>query len=87
MVLNILKYKAENAGKEYIEISPAGTSQKCSSCGEIVKKSLVVRIHNCPFCGLSLDRDENAALNILQKARIELSLRGGVLMPLVEARS
>jgi putative transposase len=87
MFLNILKYKAENAGRWYKEISPNGTSQECSSCGGIVKKSLAVRMHNCPYCGLSLDRDKNAALNILQKAWIEHSGRGSVVIPLVELRS
>jgi len=87
MFLKILKDKAESAGRWYQEISPNGTSQVCSSCGKVVKKSLVVRIHKCPYCGLSLDRDINAALNILQKAWIEPSWRGGISMPLVEARS
>jgi len=87
MFLAILKYKAENAGRWYKEVVPNETSQRCSTCGEVVKKSLAIRVHNCPFCGLSLDRDVNAALNILQKARIEPSWRGGALMPLVEARS
>src|SRR3990167_2247904 len=76
MFLNILKCKAESAGRWYQEISPNRTSQKCSFCGKVVKKSLAVRMHNCPYCGLSLDRDVNAALNILQKARIEPSWRG-----------
>lgn len=87
MFLNILKCKAENAGRWYQEVIPNGTSQRCSQCGSIVKKSLSVRVHDCPFCGLSLNRDINAALNILQKARIEPSWRGGVVMPLIEARS
>lgn len=87
MFLAILKNKAENAGRWYQEVSPNGTSQECSQCGNIVKKSLAVRIHNCSHCGLSLDRDINAARNILQKARTEPSLRGGFLLPLVEARS
>jgi len=69
--LNILKVKAENAGREYQEVSARGTTQECSSCGAVVKKSLAVRVHNCPFCGLSLDRDQNAALNILKRARTE----------------
>ena len=71
--LNILKGKAESAGRWYKEVSPQGTSQMCSNCGKIVNKSLAVRIHNCPFCGLSLDRDVNAALNILKLARTEPS--------------
>lgn len=83
--LTILKAKAENAGRWYQEVTPDGTSQACSQCGSIAKKSLAVRVHNCPHCGLSLDRDINAALNIL--ARTEPSLRGGALIPLVEARS
>ncbi|MGL4618739.1 MAG: RNA-guided endonuclease InsQ/TnpB family protein [Chroococcidiopsis sp.] len=49
-----------------IAINPAYTSQECSSCGVIVKKSLSTRTHICQ-CGASLDRDENAALNILNK--------------------
>lgn len=49
-----------------IAVNPAYTSQECSSCGVIVKKSLSTRTHVCQ-CGASLDRDENAALNILKK--------------------
>jgi len=45
-------------------VPPAYTSQDCSGCGEQVEKSLSVRTHVCPSCGLILDRDENAARNI-----------------------
>jgi putative transposase len=62
--LNILSYKAEYAGREFVQVNPNGTSQICSGCGATVKKSLSTRIHNCPTCGLSLNRDFNAALNI-----------------------
>jgi putative transposase len=51
-----------------IAVAPHFTSQNCSGCGTRVKKSLSVRTHICPSCGLVLDRDENAAINILQKA-------------------
>ena len=51
-----------------VAVPPAYTSQDCSGCGEMVKKSLSVRTHVCPHCGLILDRDENAAINILNKA-------------------
>jgi putative transposase len=44
------------------------TSQDCSKCGTRVKKSLSVRTHICPSCGFIMDRDQNAALNILKKA-------------------
>lgn len=64
MFFNLLSYKAEEAGRKVIKVNPKGTSQICSRCGEKVPKSLSVRIHNCPFCDLVLDRDENASLNI-----------------------
>jgi putative transposase len=51
-----------------IAVEPAYTSADCSACGYVVKKSLSVRTHVCPRCGLVLDRDHNAALNILTKA-------------------
>lgn len=65
--VNTLKCKAESAGVRVIEVEPRGTSQECSGCGEVVKKDLSVRRHDCPHCGLSLDRDHNAAINILNR--------------------
>jgi len=60
-------YKAEKAGRSMIFVNPRGTTQICSGCGEDVPKDLSVRIHTCPHCGLKLDRDLNAALNILAR--------------------
>ncbi len=51
-----------------IAVEPAFTSQDCSACGRRIKKSLSVRTHSCTGCGLVLDRDHNAAKNILEKA-------------------
>jgi len=51
-----------------IAVAPQFTSQECSACGALVKKSLSVRTHICTGCGVVLDRDHNAALNILAKA-------------------
>jgi putative transposase len=51
-----------------IAVAPHFTSQQCSGCGHMVKKSLSERTHICPYCKLVLDRDENAARNILTKA-------------------
>src|SRR6266487_110872 len=51
-----------------IAVAPHFTSQECSACGALVKKSLSVRTHICPSCGVVLDRDHNAAHNILAKA-------------------
>jgi len=58
-------YKAERRGGRVILVNPAGTSQKCSECGEMVRKPLSERTHICLKCGLVLDRDVNAARNIL----------------------
>jgi IS605 OrfB family transposase len=55
-------------GIEVVAVPPHYTSQDCSGCGERVQKTLSTRTHVCPTCGLVLDRDENAALNILEKA-------------------
>lgn len=62
----LLTYKAEEAGRQLVKVNPKGTSQRCSNpdCGEIVTKSLAVRIHRCKNCGLTIDRDVNAAINI-----------------------
>lgn len=66
MFFNFLSYKAEEAGRTVVKVSPRNTSQICSCCGEKVLKSLSVSIHHCPFCNLVLDRDYNASLNILR---------------------
>lgn len=63
--LGMLAYKVEKTGGHLICLDPRNTSQRCSGCGELVPKSLAVRTHSCPFCGLVIDRDWNAALNIL----------------------
>ena len=64
--IQMLSYKAERAGSTFITVNPRNTSQRCSGCGELVPKSLAVRTHSCPSCGLEIDRDHNASLNILQ---------------------
>ena len=58
-----------------IAVVPNFTSQDCSACGTRVKKSLSVRTHVCHGCGSVLDRDHNAALNILEKGLMVLSGR------------
>lgn len=65
ILLYQLRYKAESAGTYVVAVNPRGTSQRCSGCGEVVKKTLAQRIHSCPKCGLELNRDHNAALNII----------------------
>jgi hypothetical protein len=60
----MLAYKAENAGRQLLEIDPQYTSQECPNCHAIAKKALSKRVHRCD-CGLTLGRDHAAALVIL----------------------
>ena len=60
-----LSYKAEEAGRVFIKVNPAYTSQTCSQCGHRQKMPLSERTFTCPCCQLSLDRDLNASKNIL----------------------
>jgi putative transposase len=64
--VSMLDYKVEKTGGHLVRVDPRNTSQKCSGCRELVPKSLAVRTHACPFCGLAIDRDYNASLNILR---------------------
>ena len=68
LLLTQLEYKAARAGLRFQKVSAAYTSQDCSGCGQVVPKGLSQRVHACPNCGLVLDRDENAAINILRRA-------------------
>jgi putative transposase len=60
--------KAEDAGRTVAQVNPRYTSQVCSGCGTVKKKTLDERWHSCA-CGTELDRDHNAALNILRLGR------------------
>ena len=76
-IVSQLAYKAASADRMLVFVDPRDTSQICSNCGARVEKSLQERMHLCG-CGLALDRDHNAAINILNRA-----LGGGVLPPAV----
>jgi putative transposase len=65
----ILTATAADAGRRVVAVPPAFTSQACSGCRVLVHKGLSVRWHLCPDCGTSLQRDHNAALNILRLGR------------------
>jgi len=66
--LQMLIYKAEEAGGLAVGVDPKNTTQVCSGCQHLVKKTLVQKVHKCPKCGLTIDRDINAARNILNLA-------------------
>ena len=72
--ITLLDEKAESAGGKMVEVDPGGTSQECSNCGATVKKDLSCRTHKCD-CGLEMDRDVNAAINILHRGLA--SIAGG----------
>ena len=61
-----LEYFGKVFGVVTVAVPPHYTSQNCSNCGEVVKKSLSQRTHRCQHCGVVLDRDKNAAINILE---------------------
>ena len=63
-LIQFTQSKAEKAGKVVELVDARYTSQKCSQCGIMVPKTLADRVHACPNCGLEMDRDLNASLNI-----------------------
>jgi putative transposase len=69
----ILEGKAVYAGRRVVAVPPAFTTQDCSGCGTRISKSLNVRTPTCTYCGLVMDRDENAAKNIQRAGQ---ALRG-----------
>ena len=73
----LLEGKAVDAGKRMVAVPAQYTSQDGSACGARVQKSLSVRTHVCPCCGLVLDRDHNAARNVLWAGQ---TLRGVAAM-------
>ena len=83
--LDVLEDKAARAGHQVIRVLARFTTQTCSRCGTYVQKSLSIRTHRCPSCGLVEDRDINVAKNILQ-AGAPPSWTGRDAVP-VEARS
>ncbi len=66
--VSMCTYKAACAGRTLIKVDPRFTSQVCSGCGQVRKKDLSERWHSCD-CGTELDRDVNAAINILERGR------------------
>ena len=72
-LIQMIAYKVERTGGRMIRVDPRNTSQACSSCGTLVRKALSDRRHVCS-CGVDLQRDHNAALNILGRA---IPPRGG----------
>ena len=70
---SLLSYKAAWAGRKFVAVNPAYTSQDCSQCGHRQPLSLSDRTYICPCCGVVLDRDYNASLNILRLGQQSLA--------------
>jgi len=64
--IGMIAYKEEESGGQLIQVNPRNTTQNCSRCGNYVEKSLSDRMHECPYCGLVMDRDLNASKNVLK---------------------
>jgi putative transposase len=64
-LIEYTSYKAESAGRTMIQVNPNYTSQDCSNCGARQKLTLDIRLYDCPNCHIKIDRDLNAAKNIL----------------------
>ncbi len=88
---NILAYKAEEAPCRFEKVPPHHTSINCSGCGDTSTENTRRRVHKCPVCGLVLNRDLNAAINILRRVLRgprELRLgRGSAVRLLIEPGS
>jgi putative transposase len=72
----LIAYKAAWAGRQYVAVNPAYTSQDCSQCGHrqaLTLSDLANRAYTCPCCGVVLDRDYNASLNILRLGQQSLA--------------
>ena len=82
-----LTYKAESAGGWVIKVDPRNTTQQCSGCGSIPRDKIGLdqRMYHCYACGMVLDRDVNAAVNILHRgltsdsAGIIAEMKGGYI--------
>ena len=70
---NMLRYKAESAGCEVVLVNPEGTTKTCCICGNMRDMPLSVREYDCQMCGNRMDRDQNAAYNILKRATVGIT--------------
>jgi len=81
--VSMLKYKGKLYGCRIVEVDPRGTTKECNNCSVETEKPLWVREHSCPSCGFKLDRDWNAALNVVQRGLNKLGV-GDAEVTLVE---
>lgn len=75
----MLSYKAESADKVFVKIDPKNTSKECSVCGNIQDIPLSKRTYYCAICDATVDRDVNAAINILKRGIVRQGLPSTLL--------
>ena len=88
-LVHCLTYKAASAGGWVIKVDPRNTTQQCSGCGAMPRDKLGLdqRMYHCYACGMALDRDVNAAVNILHRgmtadsAGMSAEMKGGYIKP------
>ena len=69
----MLSYKAESAGMKVVKGDPQYTSMTCSDCGNVQEMPQEERTYICGRCGMQMDRDVNASINILKRGRAGLA--------------
>jgi putative transposase len=72
--ITILEHHGNKNACHVVQVNPRGTTKECASCGVSTRKPLWVREHACPSCGFELDRDWNAALNVLSRGLDKLGV-------------
>jgi len=82
---DMLEYKCEREGTHFVEVDPDGTTKECAQCGVKTDKPLWVREHSCPACGFEVDRDANAAWNVLSRGLSKLGVGHSELTPVETA--
>jgi putative transposase len=85
-LMDFTQYKAEEAGSWVEYVTAYGTTQVCSRCGKVVPKTLAIRIHKCPYCGLVLDRDTNSATELLARSVLHSWSLSGQELPVEPVR-
>jgi len=65
--LSLLEYKCKRERTHFVAVNPRVTTKECASCGVSTEKPLWVREHSCLACRFEVDRDANAAWNILSR--------------------
>ena len=67
IIVSQVSYKCQWYGREFVKVDPRHTSQTCSGCGVVASENRKDKTYKCGSCGLGIDADTNAAINILRR--------------------